>query len=404
LSAERTPGTLYAVSSVQDADVAAVARVSAVPTILRVIAETTGLRLALVARVTEDTWKACAVLDRMSFGLEPGGLLDVATTLCSEVRDAKAPVVIDCASEDPTYCAHPTPKMYGFESYISVPIFLRNGDYFGNVCALDARPVALQHGATVAMFQLFAELIGTQLEAEERQHTTEEALLDARSTAELREQFIAVLGHDIRTPLSAIVSGTGLLLKRIPEGAEQQIVRRIRASASRISRLVDDVLDFARGRLGGGIPLELHEVSGLEGAFAQVVEEARANFPARTIRFQATSCPSLRCDRDRLAQVLANLLGNALQHSPADSSVDVDVRCDGGGLLLLVTNRGQPIPDAARAQLFQPFVKGSEQHPRAGLGLGLYIVSQIVASHGGQVEVRSSTEEGTTFAVRIPAA
>ena len=403
MSGERAPGSLPDVSAMEDPDVAAVARVSAVPTILRVIAESTGLRLALVARVTEDSWKACAVLDRMNFGLEPGGMLDVATTLCREVRDTKAPIVIDCASQDPAYRAHHTPKLYGIESYISVPIFMRNGEYFGNVCALDARPAAIKQGATLAMFELFAELIGVQLEAEERQHSTEAALLDARATAELREQFIAVLGHDIRTPLSSIVSGAELLLKRTKEGPEQQIVQRIRASAARIGRLVEDVLDFARGRLGGGIPLEKVEVSGLERAFAQVVDEARANYPARTIRFQASPCPSLRCDRDRLAQVLANLLVNALQHSPADTPVDVDVRCADGGLLLLVTNRGEPIPPAARARLFQPFVRGAEKSSPSGLGLGLYIVSQIVASHGGQVEVRSTAGEGTTFAVSIPA-
>src|SRR5687768_14429082 len=110
---------------------------------LRVIIEITGLRLALIARVTETRWTCCAVDDQLDFGLSERGELDVATTLCAGVRDARAPIVISHASQDPTYCGHPTPKIYSFESYISVPIVLPDGTYFGTVCALDSRPVDL---------------------------------------------------------------------------------------------------------------------------------------------------------------------------------------------------------------------------------------------------------------------
>jgi len=386
-----------------DMDVAAVARISAVPAILRVIGHMTGLRLALIARVTDDTWKACAVLDRMDFGLEPGGTLDIATTLCSQVRDTKEPVIIDCASEDPTYCGHPTPKMYGFESYVSVPIFMKNGDYFGNVCALDSRPARLKQGETLTMMQLFAELVGLQLEAEEQHQSTQVALLDAHETAELREQFIALLGHDIRSPLSAIISGSGLLLGRGLAAAEHKIVERLRGSAGRIARLVDDVLDFARGRLGGGIPLAMAEVHDLDQVFRQITDEARASHPQRTIHFRSNTARTLRCDRDRLAQVLSNLLSNALEHSPKDSAVDVALTFRESGLALCVTNQGEPIPEEIMTRLFQPFSRGLGARPRAGLGLGLYIVAEVVKSHEGTIEVCSSRTEGTTFVCTLPA-
>ncbi len=129
-------------------DLAAIARISAVPTILRTISESTGLRFALVARVLPDQWVACAVHDEIGFGIKVGGELDVATTLCNQVRETHDPIVIDQASTDPTYCSHPTPKNYGFESYIAVPIFRRNGEYFGNVCALDPLPRKLDDGKT----------------------------------------------------------------------------------------------------------------------------------------------------------------------------------------------------------------------------------------------------------------
>src|SRR4051812_44069508 len=131
--------TCNAVTSSLSDDIAAVARVSAVPTILRVIAETTGMGYTLVARVTPAQWIACAVHDEISFGLKVGDELDVATTLCSEVRDSLKPIIVEHASREPSYCEHPTPKMYGFESYIAVPVFRRSGDYFGNVCALDRK-------------------------------------------------------------------------------------------------------------------------------------------------------------------------------------------------------------------------------------------------------------------------
>lgn len=127
-----------------ESDVAAISRISAVPTILKVISETTGLRLALIARVTEESWTACVPLDRMDFGLSVGDKLDVATTFCREVRSTLEPIVIEHASEEPQFCNHPTPKMYGFESYIATPVFRANGEYFGTICALDSLPASIK--------------------------------------------------------------------------------------------------------------------------------------------------------------------------------------------------------------------------------------------------------------------
>src|SRR6187431_972074 len=121
-------------------DVQTIGRIDAVPMLLRVISETTGMGFAAVARVTDGTWTACAVHDRIDFNLKAGGQLDVSTTLCKEVREARTPVVIDQASLDPFYCDHHTPRIYKIESYVSVPIVLSTGEYFGNLCAIDPRP------------------------------------------------------------------------------------------------------------------------------------------------------------------------------------------------------------------------------------------------------------------------
>ena len=380
--------------------VSAVSQIGAVPTLLRVITEITGLRLSLIAHVTADEWTCCAVNDQLAFGLQVGGHLDVATTLCSDVRKSRAPVIISHASQDAAYCDHRTPKLYNFESYISVPIFLRSGEYFGNVCALDSRPVELKEPKTLALFQLFAELVGLQLEAEERQARTSEALSDANDSALLREQFIAVLGHDLRTPMQAISVGAESLARRNLPPGDAGIIRRIVRSVDRVNRLVDDVLDFARGRLGSGIPLVAAPIADLHAVFRQVIDELQAIHPAREIDVRSAGPGGFQGDAVRLAQLLQNLLGNALTHSPAGGKIAVEVRLDDRELELSVVNGGPALPRAILTRLFEPFHRGGSGSA-GGLGLGLFIAAQIVRSHGGTIEA-DSTDAATRVTCRLP--
>jgi signal transduction histidine kinase len=384
-----------------DPDVAAVSRIGAVPTVLKVISEITGLRLALVARVTQDAWTACAVLDRMNFGLEVGGRLEVATTLCSEVRDTRLPIVIEHASREPEFCAHPTPQLYGFESYIAVPLVRPDGTYFGTVCALDAAPARLRESRTIAMMQLFAELIGLQLTAEEEASRDREALSDARRTAELREQFIAVLGHDLRNPVSAIMAGSGFLLDLPQDSTHRTVLQRIRSSGERVSRLIDDVLDFARGRLGGGMPLAREQVV-LADLAELVVTEIVGAHPGRTVRVSVSGHATARLDPVRITQLLSNLVANAVEH--AAQAEPIDVRVDGGAEVtsLAVVSRGRPIERAVLERLFQPYFRSVDERPRSGLGLGLYIAAEIARAHGGRIAADSTPEGVTSFTVELP--
>jgi GAF domain-containing protein len=191
-------------------DVAAIGGMEAVPRILEVICRTTGLGFSAVARVTESRWIACAVRDEIAFGLQPGGELVLDTTICDEIRQSGELVVIDDAETDERYNCHRTPKQYGFRSYISVPICLPDGQFFGTLCAIDPRPANLKKPETVEMFKLFASRIAFHLDAHHRLIVSEKALLNEREASQMREQFIAVLGHDLRNPLSAIRSGAFL--------------------------------------------------------------------------------------------------------------------------------------------------------------------------------------------------
>jgi GAF domain-containing protein len=235
------------------ADILAVGSIEAVPTILDVVCRTTGMGFAAVARVTAERWIVCSVKDDIAFGLEPGGELKVETTICHEIRESREAVVINNVAEDRLYCGHPTPAMYGFQSYISMPIILPDGRFFGTLCAIDPRPARVQTPEVVGMFKLFAELIAFHLNAIEQVAMSEARLLDAQRTSELREQFIAVLGHDLRNPLAAISAGAELLLKAPLSDKALRTAGLIRRGAARMSSLIDDVMDFARGRLGSGV-------------------------------------------------------------------------------------------------------------------------------------------------------
>lgn len=385
------------------ADIATIGRISAVPAILQVIRELTGMRFAAVARVTEDSWTTCAVLDQLEFGLQVGDELDLVTTLCHEIRQSHVSVVIDKASEDPLYCEHHTPRMYHFESYISVPVFRTDGRFFGTICALDPVPAQLKSSSIQSTMESFARMLALQIEAEENAQLTETALLQERETAELREQFIAVLGHDLRNPLFAISAGAEMLLRKHPDPAIEVRLRNILGSAQRATRLVDDVLDFARGRLGNGIPVAIQPCADLTDAVQQVVTEIRNVHPQRTIHACIGDLQGVACDRGRIAQLLSNLLANAVTHGDPEGDIEVIAQVEHGALMLAVKNQGH-IDEAILPHLFQPYSRPIGSTPQAGLGLGLYIASQIAKSHGGRLHVESTAESGTLFTFSLPTA
>jgi K+-sensing histidine kinase KdpD len=383
-------------------DIQAIGRIDAVPTLLRVLCDSTGMGFAAVARVTEGTWTACAVQDNIQFGLKPGGQLDVETTLCSEVRESRTPIVIEHASIDPQYCTHRTPRIYAIESYVSVPIVLPNGEYFGNLCAIDPRPAKVSEPRIVSTFVLFAQLIALQLENDRKREEAQSALLDERAAGELREQFIAILGHDLRNPLAAVAACGELLEKKSTDPALVTVASRLRSNVRRMSALIDDVLDFARGRLDGGLGVALEDVDDIVSALSAVVTELRDSHPNRAISCHIDADRRIRCDCARVQQLASNLLANALTHGSAQGPVRFTATIHGDALMLEVWNDGDPIPADSVDRIFEPFWRRSTSDKREGLGLGLHICAQIVKAHNGAIHVLSTKDDGTKFTVRLP--
>ena len=356
---------------------------------------------AAVARVTEHRWIACAVRDEINFGLQPGGELQVETTICDEIRNNGEAIVIDHVTEDDEFCNHPTPKMYGFQSYISVPIYRSDGQFFGTLCAIDPKPACVNTPETVGMFKLFAELIAFHLDAQDRLKLSETALLGERETAQLREQFIAVLGHDLRNPLNAVSGGAEMLLMMPLVEQAKPVVTLIKRSAARMAGLIDNVMDLARARLGGGLSVTRILDTGLEAMLEQVIAEARTVWPDRNIEKELMLDRPVYCDGERIAQLFSNLLGNALTHGDPSGPVWVTARSNDCGFELSVANLCEPIPPESIDRLFQPFSRASARSGQQGLGLGLYIASVIARAHEGSIEVESSTAE-TRFTFRMP--
>jgi signal transduction histidine kinase len=382
-------------------DIDAIQRIAAVPMILDVVCRTTGMGFAAVARVTQDRWVGCQVLDNVDFGLPAGGELKVETTLCHEVRQSREVIVIDNVAKDELYCNHHTPALYGLQSYISVPIVLPDGRFFGTLCAIDPKPANLNNPQILGTFRLFAELVAYHLDADEKLTSANASLLSEKTASELREQFIAVLGHDLRNPLASIDGGARMLLREPQTDKAMKIIGLMRASASRMSDLIDNVLDFARGRLGGGLPIMRTSEHSLQATLEQVVAETRVAHPERHIDVDINLAANPSVDHRRIAQLFSNLLGNAVTHGDSGSAIRVSAKVQGNTFFLSVANRGKAIAPTTLEKLFEPFRRGDDASDMQGLGLGLYIASQIAKAHNGRLDATSDETE-TRFVFTMP--
>ena len=381
-------------------DIAAVARIDLMPTILATVCHATGMRFAAIARVTDERWIACSVRDELNFGIEPGGELELETTICREVQQNGNAIVVADVQSNAAYRDHSTPRLSGVRSYISTPIYLPDGRFFGTLCAVDPEPRDVDRPGTVAMFEMFAQIIGSQLDQAARLVAAEDQLSTQGRDADLREEFIAVLGHDLRNPLANIQSGIQLLGRGQPPARSDLILQNMKASVDRMTGLIDNVLDFARGRLGGGIALRKRPVQ-IKDLLEQVVSELRHANPDREMTYHCEAGITLELDASRIEQLLSNLIGNAITHGATDQPVDVRCCEEPGEIAIHVCNGGEPIPSEAMGLLFHPFARGKVSREKQGLGLGLYIASETAKAHGGRLSATSDARE-TCFTFHMP--
>jgi signal transduction histidine kinase len=221
-----------------------------------------------------------------------------------------------------------------------------------------------------------------------------------------KDMFLAILGHDLRTPLGAVTMAADFMLElgELPE-PRHKLARQIATSARRMNKMIGDLLDFTRGRFGEGIPIERVDVD-LAAIAHAVVAEVSASYPQRRVELETEGDLRGQWDRERLGQALTNLLGNAIQHGDPESAVTIRAEGQPDDVELSVHNVGPAIPQSEINRIFGAMTQAPSNggRDRRHLGLGLYIVERIVNSHGGEVDVRSSAETGTTFVIRLPRA
>jgi signal transduction histidine kinase len=385
-----------------DNDVLAVGLIDAVPTLLQVLCETTGMGFAAVARVSACNWTACAVRDQINLGLKPGSQLELSTTLCCESREARQAIVIDHVAEDPRYRDHHTPKIYGFQSYISVPIILASGDYFGNLCAIDPKPLLVSDPKIVSMFTRFAQLIANQIELKRVQESSHAELLNERALGEMRELFVAILSHDLREPLQS-VNAAAEKLEAISQAANAHLglVAQIKGETRRMAFLIDEALDFSQARFGKGLSVKIEETNRVADALNETIFQARIAHPMAKIISNIVVKGAIRCDLRRLHQLLTILLDNALDYGAPDGPISAVASVADGKLVIEVWNDGEPIPTDDVEKIFAPFWRQSSSDHRHGVGLGLYLCTHIVRAHSGTIGVMSRPGEGTLFTAKL---
>ncbi len=224
-----------------------------------------------------------------------------------------------------------------------------------------------------------------------------------------RDLFLAILSHDLRNPLNSIAMSASLLPHLVqPATRAVEVATQIATNAGVMARMISDLLDYTRTRLGAGMPVSASPMD-LKGLCEELYKEYLTAHPRRNIHFRSEGDLHGNWDADRLRQAISNLLGNAIQHSPETAPIQLMTIGEVTDVVLVVSNGGPPIPPGELAKIFDPLVRGSSaEHPKTNrpgsIGLGLYIARAIAGSHGGAIQVTSSEEGGTAFTMRLPRA
>ncbi len=382
------------------ADIERLASSDLVGTILETVMFATSMRFAGVARVTADRWVACRTVDEVNFGLAEGDEIEIQSTFCQTVRDTSQLVAFNDAGTDPVYKDHPIANAFGIVSYASVPIFREDGSFFGTLCAIDVEPKDVKSSRSIAMLKMFADIIGRTLETEERLEAQELLVAHERKTLKTQEEFVAILGHDLRNPIAALQAGLRQMEREPLSDKGRKLTLLMQSSLHRMAELVDNMMLHAKSRLGGGISISAKPDVDLVETISNVVQEIRIAAPSRLIELDLSFAEPVGCDPARVSQALSNLISNAINHGAPDTPVMIRGRSTETEVTISVSNAGDPIPQERQADLFQPFKRGSDDQNN-GLGLGLHIAHSIAQAHNGKLSV-ASQDRLTTFTLSLP--
>ncbi|MDR6177997.1 MULTISPECIES: sensor histidine kinase [unclassified Pseudomonas] len=358
------------------------ASLDSVAALLRVVCDVSGLGVATVAEVTEQRWIACAVEDRIAFGLQPGAELDLESTLCNHVRSSHDAVIISDVTQNPTYCDHPAPGLYGWKSYLSVPVFRPNGTFFGTLCAFDPQPAPLlEQRPVIATLDGFARLLGELLAREEQRREESPGPRGDHDLEPLREQLLVLLEEDLQRPLRALAAQD--------PSADTQQIWHWHSEARRLAERSAEAADFVRARLGHGVPLKPALVDNVNERLLGLFATLQTRFPGQTLSSELPALPAaLRLDLPRVLQALDAVLQQVASRNPPGGSLllrgAIKERC----YSLVVESSTAVVDPGTLGQLFQPALSKADLAQPARLDLGLYLAQEIARGHGGSLVAR----------------
>lgn len=420
-------------------DIRDIASIPIIPAMLDVICKTTKMRFAAVARVTEDRWIACSVKDEIDFGLKPGDELQLQTTICNEIRQSGCEVVIDHVSEDPDFREHHTPAMYGFQSYISIPIFKKDGSFFGTLCSIDPDPNQLKLPEIRNMFRLFADLISFHLDGIDQIDASENKFREERAFAELLEAKIAertqqleqnnvvlekmnkelqsfayISSHDLQEPLRKIQTFASMIAEKELDNLSEKgkaYFRRMEFAAERMQILINDLLAYSRT----GTSESRFETVHLDEVLADVKEDLKEELEDKDADIITENTCEMLIIPFQFRQLLYNLIGNALKFASPGRRPEIRIRCTigpqfGNPLLqedkeychISVSDNGIGFEQQYGQRIFELFQRLHDRTKYEGTGIGLAIVKKIVENHNGVISATGKMNEGATFDIYIP--
>ncbi len=394
-------------------DIEDIQSLSIIPTILDVICESTQMGFAAIARVTEDTWVTCGVLDKLSFGLSVGDELDISTTFCDQVRKTDQIVVIDHVDTDNTYVNHPIPKQYGFQSYISVPIIKKNGEFFGTLCALDLKPNKVNNAKVIDMFNMFSGLISSHLDVVKTMNSQVDLI---KKKEDELENYSFITSHDLQEPLRKIQFLTDLLEHNETRNLSKKgkkLFNSIKTSATRMRNIVNDLLKYSQNAPNPNLieDVKMHKLI-LRVEF-RLIEIFKQN-NSKLIINDLGKLPVLPL---QMEQLFFNLFSNSLKfkHPERDLVITINSTIASGAnfnvekLLkdveyceIEVTDNGigfDPIYSEKIFKMFQ-YLKPSEDNKSTGMGLA--IAKRIAHNHEGEIIATSIPNVSTTIKIYIP--
>ena len=383
------------------------------PTILDVILQSTGLGFAVVARVTSDKWITCATRDNLQFGLVPGDELDIKTTFCRDVRSTKTLVVIDYVDQDDKFCNNPIPIQYGFQSYISVPITLQDGTFFGTLCALDPAPNKLNNAKVIGMFTSYAELISFHLDAIEKMRLKD---LEIKKKNFQLESFDFVSSHDLQEPLRKIQMFSSVILEKNNQNLTNEVVRYldgIKNESQRMRNILNDLLVFSEYKKSS----QEFVVTDLNSIVENIRKRLSKEFSECSGKIVLDELPSVPIKPDQIEQLFYNLIINAItfRSNHCDLEISISSKIEKGIDLsyekldanttyctLTLTDNGTGFDPRYNEKIFGMFNRLDKEKHCNSTGIGLTIARRITENHNGFIIANGNLNKGASFTVYLP--